>query len=95
MRDLAQSPEYANGCNFIAVLERYQLLSTLRDIVTRDHFWRHVLYGVGRGRMRRLSNLNMEHNNTVSAILCTGRIGCDGDVDLVTGGPGKPRKLLR
>ncbi|KAF8459721.1 hypothetical protein JB92DRAFT_3076849 [Gautieria morchelliformis] len=27
MRDRAQSPECANGCNFIAVLERYQLLS--------------------------------------------------------------------
>ncbi|KAF8481510.1 hypothetical protein JB92DRAFT_3037702 [Gautieria morchelliformis] len=28
MRDRAQSPECANGCNFIAVLEWYQLLST-------------------------------------------------------------------
>ncbi|KAF8480619.1 hypothetical protein JB92DRAFT_3102073 [Gautieria morchelliformis] len=48
------------------------------------------------GCMKRPSYFNMEHNDLVTAILCTQPIGCDSNVvDLATGDPGKPRKLLR
>ncbi|KAF8523804.1 hypothetical protein JB92DRAFT_2827190 [Gautieria morchelliformis] len=64
-------------------LERYQLMSVMRDMAMRRiSFWQHVLYYVGRGRMKRPSYLNVERNDLVAAILCI-RCISDGNVELV------------
>ncbi|KAF8524767.1 hypothetical protein JB92DRAFT_3093771 [Gautieria morchelliformis] len=45
--------------------------------------WRYILHDVGRGRMKRSSYFNMEHNDLVVAILCTRGISCYGNVELI------------